>query len=247
MSQLPSLKSPYFLALDVDSAEAAISLAEKTKKYVGGFKIGPRLTYKYGAELTQKLSALAPVFVDNKFHDIPSTMLAALQATFDSGASYTTIHASCGPTAMKQISEWQKNVNQKRPFQVLSVTVLTSFEQNQLPRNWQNNKIEKHVTDLANDIFASGLTGLVCSPHEVAFIKAQRNESFVVVPGIRFASTIQNKSTEKDDQNRVATPEDALKSGADALVVGRAILNAMDPVIAAEKIANTLKLISFSI
>jgi orotidine-5'-phosphate decarboxylase len=247
MLKFPSLNFPYFLALDVDSAEAALSLAEKTKNLVGGFKIGPRLTYKYGADFTQKLSTLAPVFVDNKYHDIPSTMLAALQATFDSGASYATIHASCGPVAMKEISEWQKKVNQIRPFHVLSVTVLTSFEQEKLPKNWQNNKIEKHVLDLAIDISQSGLSGLVCSPHEVAPIKAQFKSCFTVVPGIRFESELGLKTAGKDDQNRVATPEQALQSGADALVVGRAILNAADPVAVAEKIANTLRQISTSL
>ena len=119
MGQFTNLKSPIFLALDVDDEGHALELAEQVSDYVGGFKVGPRLTYKYGARIVKQLSQIAPVFVDNKYHDIPNTVLSAIKATFEAGATFTTVHSSNGPEALKQIKKLQDELAQIRPFKIL--------------------------------------------------------------------------------------------------------------------------------
>lgn len=231
------LKIPYFLALDVDDRETALNLAKKVAPFVGGFKIGPRLTYKYGESLSQELSKLAPLFVDNKFHDIPSTMIAGIKAAFSSGASFVTIHASCGAQGLKDIAALEKELNAKRYFKILAVSVLTSLNDNILPLNWKTQSIEKHVDDLATQVVECGLSGLVCSPHEIGHLRKKFNDVFLLTPGIRMPEDTKVKN---DDQSRVMGPKEALAAGSSALVIGRAILEAADPAGAAQKITKII-------
>src|SRR5512135_3119505 len=116
------LKAPFFIALDVDSAEEAVSIAKATAPVAGGFKLGPRLMCRYGAELAQKIARLAPLFIDNKYFDIPSTMEAAVEASFAAGASYVTVHAQAGAEALSRLVLLEKRLNEQRPFRVLAVT-----------------------------------------------------------------------------------------------------------------------------
>lgn len=229
------LEIPYFLALDVDHESDALSLVSKTKKYVGGFKLGPRLTYKYGSQLVSKISRHRPVFVDNKYHDIPSTVVAALKASHQSGASYATVHASNGPECLKQLHELELGLNNKRSFQILAVTVLTSFHQNNMPKNWLNKSPASHVSLLTSQVKSSGIRGVVCSPAEVKAVKKMYPRSQVVVPGIRMPDD------DPGDQARVATPADAFRSGAFALVIGRTILDASDPARKAQEVCEHLR------
>ncbi|MCB0386025.1 MAG: orotidine 5'-phosphate decarboxylase, partial [Bdellovibrionales bacterium] len=90
------IKSPIFVALDVDDEIRAMEIAEQVEPYVGGFKVGPRLCLKYGSALVSRLATLGHVFVDNKYFDIPNTMEHAIRATFDSGATFATVHAQAG-------------------------------------------------------------------------------------------------------------------------------------------------------
>ncbi len=222
------LKNPIFVALDLDDEASALSLAAQIKDYVGGFKVGPRLTYKYGAQLIKKMAQFGPVFVDNKYHDIPSTVLAGLKSTFESGATFATIHASNGPDALKEIAAFEENCNRERPFKVLCVTVLTSFNEKNLPSNWSPD-IQKHVVSLAQDVIESGLTGLVCSPNEVATLRQKFKNAYLVTPGVRLPTD------DKGDQQRVMGPAEAIKAGSSALVVGRPIVAAKDPLAAAKQ------------
>lgn len=226
------MKNPIFVALDLDDLDSALRLAKKCNGRVGGYKVGPRLLMKYGPRVVSELAPLAPVFVDNKYYDIPSTMLSSLRATFEAGASFATIHAQAGAQALSEIARLEKELNQKRSFRVLAVTVLTSYSENNLPPNWRAETIDQHVRVLAAATFGSGLSGLVCSPHEVASMRAQFPESFLVTPGIRLedeeAQTKVNKSA-ADDQTRIMTPKKALSAGASALVIGRPIIESQDP------------------
>lgn len=228
LSAAPTMKTPLFLALDVNDDGMALDLAEKTKTLVGGFKVGPRLTYRYGAELVRKLSRLAPVFVDNKYHDIPSTVLSALRATFESGATFATVHASLGAVSLREVAQLESELNQQRPFRVLSVTVLTSLNATTLPKNWRAESPVRHVQILAEEVMTSGLSGLVCSPEEVSLLRAAHPGAYLVTPGIRLADG------DRQDQSRVLGPVEALRAGASALVVGRPIVEAQDPVAAAQ-------------
>lgn len=229
MPPLKGLKSPLFLALDVDTEERALQLVEQTTDYVGGYKLGPRLCVQYGASLIQKISQKAPVFVDNKYYDIPNTMVHAVKATFAAGASFVTVHASAGPEALIQMALLEKELNQKRPFQILAVTILTSFSQNTLPPNQKELSIPEQVQQLVRSVEQSGLSAVVCSAQELVGLKESFPHLDFVTPGIRF------KEESKGDQKRVMGPHEALLAGATALVVGRPICQASDPRDAAKK------------
>ncbi|MFN8792634.1 MAG: orotidine-5'-phosphate decarboxylase [Bdellovibrionales bacterium] len=215
------LKNPIIAALDVDDAGRALALADELGEIVGGLKVGPRLVMREGASLIQKLAARGRVFVDMKHFDIPSTMTSAIQASFDAGATLVTVHALSGLEALRQCAELEQKLNQIRPFKVLAVTILTSWNQNSVPGNFQSQPIATHVRTLAELAHSAGLSGLVCSGHELELV--QDLNLFKVVPGIRV--DLENHQ----DQKRVMDPKTALKKGAQALVVGRPILEARSP------------------
>lgn len=217
------LKSPIFVALDVDSDSQALNLAKEVGEYVGGFKIGPRLCMRYGPQLVQLLSERGPVFVDNKYYDIPSVMEHSVRATFAAGATYCTVHTTAGAAALSRLAEVERELSQHRPFHILGVTVLTSYGADDLPPNWKNISPAEHVQALAQLAFDSGLSGLVCSGEESQALRQLYPESFLVVPGIR------RPEDAKGDQSRVLSPQDGLRAGASALVVGRPIVQAQNP------------------
>jgi orotidine-5'-phosphate decarboxylase len=220
-------RAPIFVALDVDDANQALHLAKSIKNFVGGFKVGPRLTYKYGSDFVKSIAEVGPVFVDNKYHDIPSTVIAALRTTFESGASFATVHASNGPEAMREIAAFESDCQKIRNFRILCVTVLTSFHESNLPSNWRSSQVGEHVFSLAQDVLNSGLKGLVCSPEEVYLLRKKFPQADLVTPGIRLPTN------ERGDQSRIMGPREALAAGASALVIGRPIVAAANPVQAA--------------
>lgn len=223
------MNPPIFLALDLDDKEAVMEMAELTRPYVGGVKVGPRLCVKYGASLIAELSLRNQVFVDNKYFDIPSTMEASIQATFEAGASFATIHAMCGKEALKRLAELEESLNQKRAFKILAVTILTSFHSENLPANWSREAISEQVKQLAREVTQAGLKGLVCSAHEVRGLREEFPQSFLVTPGIRFPDE------ESQEQSRMGGPVEALNEGASALVVGRPICRSENCVEAAQR------------
>ncbi len=222
------MKSPTFLALDLDSPKEALDLAQKVLPYVGGFKIGPRLAFRGGPELTRSLAKLAPLFIDFKFFDIPSTMVAAVEACAEVGAHYVTVHAAAGPTALEALQKIKS-------VKILAVTVLTSFTQETLPNFLRQIPIAQQVEELARLTIESGIQGLVCSPHEVKNLRQKFSQSFLVTPGIRL------DEDQKNDQSRTLTPQQAMAEGASCLVIGRPILSAADPVAKAKMIFESLK------
>ena len=223
------LSNPIIVALDVDSREACLDLVRRLHRHVGAFKLGPRLLVRYGAALVSEIAALGPVFVDNKYLDIPSTMEHAIRASFEAGASLATIHAWSGAEALRRLSAVERELNEKRPFQILAVTVLTSFDRSTLPPPLDQHPILDQVLGLSDLVLECGLKGLVCSPEEASELKKRHPNSFLVTPGIRF------QGDESADQKRVMGPAQALLAGADALVIGRSIIGAGDPVAAAER------------
>ena len=225
------LKNPIFVALDLDDIAQVRKLANDVAPFVGGYKVGPRLCMRYGPSLVSELARLRPVFVDNKYFDIPNTMESAVAATFDAGASFATVHAQSGAEALRRLSELETKLNRERPFKILSVTILTSFAQHQLPAVSREMPMARQVEALAELTLESGLTGLVCSAEEVLELRRRHPESFLVVPGIRMPGG------EMGDQMRVSDPGSALMAGASALVVGRPIIAAQDPVAAAKLFA----------
>ena len=218
-TSLVKIDIPFFLALDVDDIDVALKLAEDVSSYVGGYKIGPRLTFRYGAELVKKLSQHKPVVVDGKFYDIPHTMETSVRAVFDSGASFCTIHAECGLETLKRLKSLEDEISQQRPFQILAVTVLTSEAERRGPKS-----VRAKVFSLAQDVIQSGLKGLVCSAHEVSDLRKKYSQSFLMTPGIRFMNEKQ------EDQKRTMSPAKAIAEGSSAIVVGRPVCEAENPV-----------------
>lgn len=212
------MKNPVILALDVDTRDQALKFADELAETVGGFKLGPRLCLRYGMEFIKEVAQRGPIFLDNKHFDIPSTMEAAVRASFEAGASLVTVHALSGSEALRKMAEVEKELNQKRPFKILAVTILTSWDQNSLPMNMKEEPISKHVTDLADLVKDSGLSSIVCSPHELDLL--QNRDLYLVTPGIRF------NMQDSGDQKRIMGPKEALRKGASVLVVGRPILEA---------------------
>lgn len=215
------MNNPVIVALDVDTREKALQLADQLSEVVGGFKVGPRLCLRYGQDIVKEVAARGPVFIDNKHFDIPSTMEAAVRASFEAGASLVTVHALSGKEALTRMAAVEKELNTTRPFKILAVTILTSWDQNSLPGVLKQQPISQHVTELADLVLASGMTGLVCSPHELDLL--QNKGLYLVTPGIRFSMDVLG------DQKRVMGPVEAVKAGASALVVGRPIIEAKNP------------------
>lgn len=214
-------KNPLCIALDVDTDTQAMELFDQLKGLAGGFKLGPRLIHRYGRSLVQKMALESPIFVDCKFFDIPSTMAAAVQATFDSGASLCTVHALAGAEALRGLAHLEKELNQKRPFRILAVTVLTSWNENSFPSNFKHQGVSQHVKELAELVRDAGLQSVVCSSEEIDLLKDFG--LYLLTPGIRLPTD------SKGDQKRVMGPREAMEKGSSALVVGRPIIEHAQP------------------
>jgi orotidine-5'-phosphate decarboxylase len=218
-----AMKNPVMLALDVDSLDEVMHFADVIGRDVGAIKIGPRLVLRFGSDLIGQLAKVAPVFVDCKYLDIPSTMDAAIRATFEAGASFATIHAWAGPEALALMAKTEAELSQKRPFQILVVSLLTSFNQKNLPPPLEKVPISEQVSALVDMAAKAGLSGFVCSPHEARAMKKNHPDSFLVTPGVRLPGDALS------DQVRVMTASEAMSEGASAIVVGRSLIKDINP------------------
>lgn len=214
-------KPKIFLALDVDSKNEAMHLAELWGEHICGVKVGPRLGFQLNAYEWKALSQKAKVFVDYKFYDIPSTVESSIKQVFKTGASFCTVHALNGRVCLKRLASLERLLNQERDFKILVVTLLTSYNQttNALPLS-EARSPQKIVQTLATEAVEAGLTGLVCSSYESSYLSKLHPNLSLVTPGIRFSWD------KKDDQSRVLDPEAAWKNGAEYLVMGRSLIRA---------------------
>jgi orotidine-5'-phosphate decarboxylase len=223
------------VALDVDTAEAAHSLADKLRGVVGGFKIGSRLFTSHGPSIVEALVARGDrVFLDLKFHDIPNTVAGAVAAATRLGVWMVNVHASGGHAMMKAAVEAadaeSSRLSRPRPL-VIAVTMLTSLSEETMGEIGVAGAMASQVGRLAVLAQSAGLDGVVASPQEIALIRSRCGKTFeIVTPGIRSASD------EKGDQRRTLTAGEALSAGASYLVVGRPIIADPDPRAAAERI-----------
>ncbi len=169
------------------------------------------------------------VFLDLKFHDIPNTVAGAVRSAAALGVRMVTVHAGGGPAMLQAAQSALDGV--ANPPQLLAVTVLTSIDEAQLRAAGVGRAPAEQVILLANMSLKAGIRGFVCSPQEVAALRALTGpEGVLVVPGIRPAGA------ESGDQRRIATPPEALRAGASYLVVGRPITQAPNPAEAAAAI-----------
>ena len=225
------------VALDVDTAARGRALADRLHGVVGGFKIGSRLFTSEGPALVSELAGRGDrVFLDLKFHDIPTTVAGAVRAATRLGVWMVNVHASGGSDMMRAAREAAAEEAARRSSPapiVIAVTILTSMSEPALREIGVAGPLQSQVERLAKLAQAAGLDGVVASPHEIGIIRRCCGSSFVIVtPGIRDAAG-------RDDQSRTMTAADAIAAGATYLVVGRPILAAPDPREAAERIARS--------
>ena len=206
--------------------------------HVGGLKVGLEFVSANGPDgVRAMVKTGAPVFLDVKLHDIPNTVAGAMKALAPLGAAIVNVHASGGLAMMKAAAEAAATVS-PRP-KVIAVTVLTSLEAADLAGMGIAGSPLDQVARLAKLAKAAGIDGVVCSPQEIAAVRAACGRDFLIVtPGVRPAGGALG------DQKRVMTPEEAIKAGADLLVIGRPITGASDPAAAARQIAADLAAIS---
>lgn len=215
------MQNKLIVALDVDSFEKAKKLIDKLAPYVNIFKVGSQLFVNTGPDIIKYIrKKRKKVFLDLKFFDIPNTVEKAVREAAKHGVSMLTLHASGGFEMLKKASLALRNKPGK-PL-LLGVTVLTSTK---------SGNASQDVTRLALMAKKAGLDGCVCSAKETREVKKVCGRRFIVVnPGVR------PPGARKDDQKRVTTPEEAIKKGADFIVIGRPITKAKDPVEAVKKI-----------
>ncbi len=236
------------VALDTPSLADAEAIADRLEGVVRWFKIGPPLFIAAGPVSVAALSRRGRVFLDLKFHDIPSTVAAGVDAAARLGASLCTVHALGGTAMMRAAREAAETGShalsrgqpgqprpEQPPLQVVGVTLLTSADAAALEEMGivgSPREIAVRLAGLARD---AGMAGAVASPLEAAAIRATCGPGFLIVcPGIR------PEGTASADQRRVETPRAAIAAGADLLVVGRPVTQAKDPRQAAEAIVREI-------
>jgi orotidine-5'-phosphate decarboxylase len=228
------MTNPIFVALDTPSLDRARALAQTLKPFVGGVKVGLEFYGANGPDGVRAIAAAgAPVFLDLKLHDIPNTVAGAMKALAPIGAAILNVHASGGAAMMRAAAEAAATA--QRRAKIIAVTVLTSLEDRDLPTVGVSATALDQAVRLAVLAKDSGLDGVVCSPLEIAAVRAACGPKFLIVtPGVRPAGG------DLGDQKRVMTPKQAVDAGADILVIGRPITGASDPAQAARGIAAEL-------
>lgn len=214
------------VALDVPDVASAEAMIERLGDSVTFYKIGYQLGYAGGLPLVRKLAdAGKKVFADLKMHDIGNTVARGVESVARLGATFLTVHAY--PQTMQAAA----NASKGSALRILAVTVLTSYDNEDLKAAGYQLGVSELVTTRAQQAQALGIDGLVCSPEEAGNLrKLIKPEMVLVTPGVRPAGA------ELGDQKRVMTPAKAIAAGSDYLVVGRPIMAAGDPKAAAEAI-----------
>tara|TARA_A100001011_G_C14265423_1_gene824440 strand:- start:615 stop:1295 length:681 start_codon:yes stop_codon:yes gene_type:complete len=226
---MPSKK--IIVALDSKNLNKTIQLAKILKKEVHAFKIGYQFFYNFGLDGYKKIYSICPkIFLDLKLHDIPNTVEKGLDALVKIKPMYTTIHITGGDNMMKVAR------SNKKGTKILGVTILTSMDGSQTKKYYNQENVSKLVKKYANVAKKNKLDGIICSPKEISYIRKEVGKNFIIItPGIRI-----NKKIKGDDQKRVETPNNAIKLGADFLVIGRPITDSKDPLKVLKEINKSL-------
>ena len=214
--------SKVIVALDYPDMVSAMALVDGLEPNLCRLKVGKELFTRCGPDLVETLvSKNFDVFLDLKYHDIPNTVARACKAAADLGVWMLNVHSLGGPAMLAAARE---ALNYKDAPHLIAVTLLTSSGQKELQALGIDQTPIEFVHRLASMTAKAGLDGVVCSAHEASLLKSSHGDEFLcVTPGIRLASD------SKGDQQRVMTPIDAIRAGADYLVIGRPITQAEDP------------------
>ncbi|MGY8985470.1 MAG: orotidine-5'-phosphate decarboxylase [Sphingomonadales bacterium] len=224
---IPPLKNPIFCAFDTPDVKETQNLCKILKGSIGGMKLGLEFFSSAGPYGYSQVSDIGlPIFLDLKFHDIPNTVARAVLSLLPLEPDIMTIHTQGGGAMMvaaAKAADEAKSQGLKRP-KIIGVTILTSLDQSDLGAMGVQGPVRDQVARLGRLAKTSGLDGCVCSPFEIEVLREVCGEDFLlVVPGIR------PKGAATRDQKRVMGPNEALKAGADILVIGRPITASDDP------------------
>ncbi len=223
-----------FVALDYAYAQTALPLFVKLSRLECGLKVGKELFTSAGPDFVRELVKRDfKVFLDLKFHDIPTTVKKAVRAAAELGVWMVNVHASGGKRMLEAAREAVADM--QNPPLVIAVTVLTSMTEDDLREIGIRSSAEQHVLHLAQLAKSAGLDGVVCSAWEAQAIADACGHDFIrVTPGIRPVGA------EQGDQRRIMTPPEAAALGIEVLVIGRPITQAKDPVAALHAINQSL-------
>lgn len=235
------MKSPedyIVFPLDVPSRDQALALVEALNGHVGLFKVGLELFIAEGPQLLKEIRqrTRAGIFLDLKLHDIPATVNRAFLAASSHGPRFVTVHCDEGNGVLQDVAQ-----NNPGNTQILGITVLTSLNGEKLKESGYAEAYTEDVSELvllrARMAKAAGCHGVVCSGLEAAGVRKELGpDGVIVTPGIRPLWSV----VDRDDQKRIATPADAVRNGADYVVVGRPIRDAASPRDAAKKVADEI-------
>jgi orotidine-5'-phosphate decarboxylase len=223
--------NPIIVALDVESAAEARALVTRIGPQVNLYKVGLELFTAAGMDFVRELTGLGKdVFLDLKYYDISETVKRAVAQVARSGARFLTVHASAA--VMRAAVEGRGT----SPLKLLGVTVLTSFDQQDLTDFGYQRRVPELVEHLARKAMETRMDGVVVSPLEARLARAAAGpKAILVTPGVR------SPGAAKGDQKRVATPADAIRDGADYVVIGRQITRAPDPADAVRQILEEIQ------
>lgn len=217
------------VALDIDSLNEALRLADSLAPHVGRFKVGFELFVRSGWEGVRQVAERAPVLLDLKLHDIPATVVRTLRIIGELNVDMVTLHSSGGSTMMREACAVVPHLR------LLAVTVLTSLSEKDLRVLGIDRDLKTVAGQRALLAVADGCAGVVASPQEALLIRRLLGpQPIIVTPGVRPAGSAQG------DQRRTATPRAAIAAGADFVVVGRPIRDAPNPLAAAKAIVDDI-------
>jgi orotidine-5'-phosphate decarboxylase len=241
MANMITSRDRIVLALDVDNDHDALAIVAELKDSVGVFKVGHQLFTAYGPDIVRRIIGMGGrVFLDLKYHDIPNTVAKASAEAVKLGVSIFNVHSLGGIDMMKAAAESAKETAEKYNLPaptVLAVTILTSMDEKCMRKELKiTRSLQREVAHLARLAQRAGMHGVVASPQEIKMLRrAVRGEFVILTPGVRPVWA------DKDDQKRIMTPGEAVKAGADYIVVGRPVLKARDQKAAVEKILEEIK------
>jgi len=230
------MKAPIAVAIDAPDLETAKKWAKEVSPYVSTLKIGLETYLRDGKKSIEQIKEISncDLFLDLKLHDIPATVAGACRSVADLNPKYLTVHASGGSEMINEAAKTLPNTL------IVAVTILTSIDEKNLLEIGFKNSSKESAVNLAKLAVAAGARAIVCSPQEVAEIRKNVDSSIVLItPGIRPQGSSSN------DQQRIATPQEALLNGANLLVIGRPITGSDNVGEAAKRISeevNSVKL-----
>ncbi len=220
------------VALDGDNLNKIKKIVSLLKSEVYAFKIGYEFFFNYGIDGYNQIKKISPkIFLDLKLHDIPNTVKNGIKAIDKLRPLLTTIHISGGDEMM------EASIINRKHTKILGVTILTSLDSKQTKKYYNESNVKFLVKKFVKQAKKFNLDGIVCSPKEIKYIRKEVGEKFIIVtPGIRISKLKNNN----DDQKRVLNPVEAIKLGANLLVIGRPITRSKKPLETLKKINKSL-------